>query len=230
MFQRSWFERIGAATALLVKATRIHYAFAPMSSRRCYESYNEDSKVVQEMIEIIPDLQGDISKNDKKEVPYLDGNDKVLACAKHFVGDAGTTKGINENSTVAKLHELLSIQMPGYLSQSSNVFLLLWFLTPAGMVLKCTPITISSPIPLKAPCDLGFVQGFVISDWEGLDKITSPSHANCTYSVLQSVLAGVDMIMVSFDHIEFIIILTSLVNTTLFQRVELMMLLGGFLE
>lgn len=34
MFQRSWFERIGAATALLVKATRIHYAFAPMSSSK----------------------------------------------------------------------------------------------------------------------------------------------------------------------------------------------------
>jgi len=39
---------------------------------------------------------------------------KVAACAKHFVGDGGTTKGINENNTVATRHELLSIHMPAY--------------------------------------------------------------------------------------------------------------------
>lgn len=37
-----------------------------------------------------------------------------MACAKHFVGDGGTTKGINENNTVADWHKLLSIHMPGY--------------------------------------------------------------------------------------------------------------------
>lgn len=52
----------------------------------------------------------------------------------------------------------------------------------------------------------------MISDWEGLDRITSPPHANYTYSVLQGVLAGIDMIMVPFNHIEFIDTLTSLVN------------------
>lgn len=39
---------------------------------------------------------------------------KVAACAKHFVGDGGTTKGINENNTVTNMHELLSIHMPAY--------------------------------------------------------------------------------------------------------------------
>ena len=38
----------------------------------------------------------------------------LAACAKHFGGDGGTTKGINENNTVAKWHELLSIHMPAY--------------------------------------------------------------------------------------------------------------------
>lgn len=33
---------------------------------------------------------------------------------KHFVGDGGTTKGINENNTVIDLHGLLSIHMPAY--------------------------------------------------------------------------------------------------------------------
>jgi beta-glucosidase len=39
---------------------------------------------------------------------------KVAACAKHFVGDGGTTNGINENNTAITSHELLSIHMPAY--------------------------------------------------------------------------------------------------------------------
>ena len=41
--------------------------------------------------------------------------DKVLACAKHFVGDGGTIRGINENNTVIDRHGLLSIHMPPFL-------------------------------------------------------------------------------------------------------------------
>lgn len=40
-------------------------------------------------------------------------------------------------------------------------------------------------------------RGFVISDYEGLDRITSPPHANYTYSVLQGILAGIDMVLVT---------------------------------
>jgi len=40
--------------------------------------------------------------------------DKVAACAKHFVGDGGTTRGINENNTVIDMHGLLSMYMPPY--------------------------------------------------------------------------------------------------------------------
>lgn len=47
--------------------------------------------------------------------------DKVAACAKHFVGDGGTVKGINENNTVIDRHGLLSIHMPGYYHLSSRV-------------------------------------------------------------------------------------------------------------
>lgn len=38
----------------------------------------------------------------------------MAACAKHFVGDGGTTKGINENNTMTDRHGLLSIHMPAY--------------------------------------------------------------------------------------------------------------------
>lgn len=37
-------------------------------------------------------------------------------------------------------------------------------------------------------------QGFVISDWQGIDRITTPWHANYTYSVLTGIQAGIDMV------------------------------------
>jgi len=38
------------------------------------------------------------------------------------------------------------------------------------------------------------MQGFVISDFQGIDKITNPPHANYTYSVEVSINAGIDMV------------------------------------
>jgi hypothetical protein len=41
-------------------------------------------------------------------------------------------------------------------------------------------------------------QGFVISDWQGIDRITSPPHANYSYSVQAGVSAGIDMVYIIF--------------------------------
>lgn len=40
---------------------------------RCYESYSEDHKIVEEMTEIILGLQGDLPANSRKGVPYVGG-------------------------------------------------------------------------------------------------------------------------------------------------------------
>ncbi|KAL3530190.1 hypothetical protein ACH5RR_009512 [Cinchona calisaya] len=55
-------------------------------------------------------------------------------------------------------------------------------------------------------------KGFVISDWQGIDKITYPVHSNYTYSVEVSIKAGLDMIMVPYNYTEFIGTLTYLVE------------------
>lgn len=39
----------------------------------------------------------------------------VIACAKHFVGDGGTDKGINEGNTILSYDELERIHMAPYL-------------------------------------------------------------------------------------------------------------------
>ncbi|PHU14419.1 hypothetical protein BC332_15624 [Capsicum chinense] len=74
-------QRIGAATALEVRATGIPYAFAPCIAvcrdprwGRCYESYSEDHKIVRTMTEIIPGLQGDLPADSRKGVPFVGGN------------------------------------------------------------------------------------------------------------------------------------------------------------
>merc|ERR1712183_102210 len=209
-------KKIGAATALEVRATGIPYAFAPCIAvcrdprwGRCYESYSEDHNIVQMMTEIIPGLQGDIPTNFKKGNPYVGGKDKVAACAKHFVGDGGTVKGINENNTIVSQHDLYSIPMPAYyhsiIKGVATVMASYSSLNGLKMHANTQMLTVFLKDRLK-------FKGFVISDWQGIDRITYPPHANYTYSVQTSILAGVDMVMVPYNYPEFINELTNLVK------------------
>ncbi|XP_057990916.1 uncharacterized protein LOC110669004 [Hevea brasiliensis] len=209
-------KRIGSATALEVRATGIPYVFAPCIAvcrdprwGRCYESYSEDHKIVEEMTEIILGLQGDIPANSWKGVPYVGGKKKVAACAKHFVGDGGTTKGINENNTVIDKHGLLSIHMPAY---SDSII--------KGVSTIMVSYSSWNGVKMHANRELitGFLKktlkfkGFIISDWQGIDRITSPPYANYSYSVQAAIQAGIDMVMVPFNYTEFIDDLTDLVK------------------
>ncbi|XP_044470532.1 beta-glucosidase BoGH3B-like isoform X2 [Mangifera indica] len=134
---------------------------------------------------------------------------KVAACAKHFVGDGGTTNGINENNTVIDRHGLLSIHMPGYYDSIIK-----------GVSTVMISYSSWNGVKMHTNRDLitGFLKntlqfrGFVISDWEGLDRITSPPHANYTYSIEMAINAGIDMVMVPNNYTEFINGLTSLVK------------------
>ncbi|CAN6587056.1 unnamed protein product [Malus baccata var. baccata] len=209
-------KRIGAATALEARATGIPYVFAPCIAvcrdprwGRCYESYSEDHKIVQAMTEIIPGLQGELPANSRKGIPFVGGNKKVAACAKHYVGDGGTTRGINENNTVINRHGLLSIHMPGYYDSIIK-----------GVATIMVSYSSWNGVKMHANRDLvtGFLKntlhfrGFVISDWEGIDRITSPPHANYSYSIQAGVNAGIDMVMIPYNYTEFIDGLTSLVK------------------
>ncbi|GAB2272553.1 hypothetical protein Dimus_007374 [Dionaea muscipula] len=206
-------KKAGAATALEVRATGIPYVFAPCIAvcrdprwGRCYESYSEDPAIVQEMTAIISGLQGDIPDNFSKGVPFVAGKNKVAACAKHYVGDGGTTKGINENNTVIDWHGLLSIHMPGYYNSIIR-----------GVSTVMVSYSSWNGIKMHANRDLvtGFLKntmkfrGFVISDWQGIDRITTPPHANYSYSIETGIHAGIDMIMVPYNYTEFIDGLTS---------------------
>ncbi|XP_054796334.1 uncharacterized protein LOC129301765 [Prosopis cineraria] len=209
-------KKIGEATALEVRATGIQYAFAPCIAvcrdprwGRCYESYSEDPSIVRTMTEIIPGLQGDSPGNSRKGVPYVAGKNKVAACAKHFLGDGGTNKGINENNTIISFNGLLSIHMPAYndaiIKGVSTV--MVSYSSWNGKKMHANEDLVTGLLKNKMR-----FRGFVISDWQGIDRITSPPHANYTYSVVAGVSAGIDMIMVPYDFTGFIDDLTYLVK------------------
>ncbi|XP_027937248.1 uncharacterized protein LOC114191968 [Vigna unguiculata] len=212
-------KKIGDATALEVRATGIPYVFAPCIAvcrdprwGRCYESYSEDYRIVRTMTEIIPGLQGDIPANSVKGVPFVAGKNKVAACAKHYVGDGGTYKGINENNTLISYNGLLGIHMPAYYNSiiKGVSTVMISYSSWNGVKMHANRKLITDYLKNK----LRF-RGFVISDWQGIDRITSPPHANYSYSVQAGVSAGIDMIMVPFNYTEFIDELTRQVKNNI---------------
>ncbi|XP_040377823.1 beta-glucosidase BoGH3B-like isoform X1 [Oryza brachyantha] len=212
-------KRIGAATALEVRATGIQYAFAPCIAvcrdprwGRCYESYSEDHRIVQAMTELIPGLQGDVPANFQSGMPYVAGKNNVAACAKHFVGDGGTQNGINENNTIIDRQGLMNIHMPAYLNalQKGVSTVMISYSSWNGIKMHANHDLITRFLKDR----LNF-KGFTISDWEGIDRITTPAGANYSYSVQAGILAGIDMIMVPNNYQSFISILTSHVNNNI---------------
>uniref|UniRef100_M1CLM4 Hydrolase, hydrolyzing O-glycosyl compounds n=1 Tax=Solanum tuberosum TaxID=4113 RepID=M1CLM4_SOLTU len=191
-------KRIGSATALEARATGIPYVFAPCLAvcrdprwGRCFESYSEDPNIVRSMSEMVPGLQGDVPSNGRLGVPFVANKQKVAACAKHYVGDGGTVKGINENNTIIDRHGLLSIHMAGYYSSIIK-----------GVSTVMVSYSSWNGLRMHENKEMvtGFLKGtlrfrgFVISDWAGIDKLTYPWHTNYTYSILEGVNSGIDMV------------------------------------
>ncbi|KAM7257689.1 hypothetical protein ACFE04_013430 [Oxalis oulophora] len=208
-------KKIGAATALEVRATGIPYAFAPCIAvcrdprwGRCYESYSEDQRIVRMMTSIISGLQGDVPTKLKGK-PYVANTSKVAGCAKHYVGDGGTIKGINENNTIVTKKELYRIHMPAYYDSIAKGVstIMASYSSINGVKMHANHHLLTRILKNK----LKF-KGFIISDWEGIDRITSPPHSNYTYSIEASINAGVDMVMVPYNYTEIINGLTHLVH------------------
>ncbi|KAM0871791.1 hypothetical protein ACQ4PT_039163 [Festuca glaucescens] len=211
-------KRIGEATALEVRATGIPYVFAPCIAvcrdprwGRCYESYSEDPEVVQLMTTIISGLQGDVPSGEEGR-PYVGGSKKVAACAKHYVGDGGTFKGINEGNTIIDKNGLMKIHMPAYFNSIIRGVstIMVSYNSWNGEKMHGNHFLITDFLKNK----LKF-RGFVISDWQGIDRITTPEHLNYTYSIQAGIGAGIDMIMVPFAYTEFIDGLTTQVKNNI---------------
>ncbi|TYI48751.1 hypothetical protein E1A91_D13G268900v1 [Gossypium mustelinum] len=219
-------QRIGAATALEVRATGIHYDFAPCVAvcrdprwGRCFECYSEDTNIVRKMTSIITGLQGKPPADYPKGYPFVAGRNNVIACAKHFVGDGGTEKGINEGNTILSYDDLESIHMAPYLdciSQGVST-IMASYSSWNGRQLHADHFLLTEILKDK----LGF-KGFVISDWEALDRLTEPRGSNYRYCISTAVNAGIDMVMVPLRYKQFMDDLTFLVESgeVLMSRID----------
>jgi len=205
-------EAAGQVTAQEVRATGIPWTFSPCLcvSRderwgRSYESFGEDPALVSTFASAaITGLQG-------SDPSDISGSGKVLATAKHWVGDGGTTYGtgaggypIDQGVTnVASLDELKQLYvepyepaiaagvgsiMPSYSGVSIN----------GGPVVRMHENTDLNTTLLKD--ELGF-KGFLISDWEGIDKLPGGTYAQ---KAVRSVNSGMDMAMAPYNYASFI--------------------------
>ncbi|XP_051113407.1 uncharacterized protein LOC127239350 [Andrographis paniculata] len=210
-------RRIGEVTALEVRASGAQYAFAPCVAvsrdprwGRCYESYSEDTEIVRKMTSLVSGLQGEPPRGHPKGYPFLAGRKNVIASAKHFVGDGGTQHGVNEGNTILSYDELERIHMAPYLDCISQgvCTIMASYSGWNGDKLHTHHFLLTEVLKNK----LGFM-GFIISDWEALDRLYTPHGSNYRQSILSSVNAGIDMVMVPFRYELFLEEFLSLVES-----------------
>ncbi|CAH8355233.1 unnamed protein product [Eruca vesicaria subsp. sativa] len=210
-------KRIGAATALEVRASGIHWTFAPCVAvlgdprwGRCYESYGEASKIVCEMSSLISGLQGEPPKDHPNGYPFLAGRNNLVACAKHFVGDGGTDKGVSRGNTISSYEDLEKIHVAPYLNCISQgvCTVMASYSSWNGSKLHSDYFLLTEVLKQK----LGF-KGLLVSDWDGLETISEPKGSDYRNCVKLGINAGVDMVMVPFKYQQFIEELTDLVES-----------------
>ena len=196
-------ESAARATSEEMLATGIPWTFAPCVAvarnihwGRTYESYSENPELVSQCgAAAVKGLQQDNIGNPTS----------VIACAKHFFGDGGTTNGVNEGNTELTESQLRAIHLPGYISaiQAGVATVMVSYSSWNGTKMHANKYLITDL--LKG--ELGF-KGFVVSDWDGIKKINT----DYTLSIEQAINAGVDMAMVTDSYKFYISTLTDLVN------------------
>ncbi|NOX81557.1 MAG: glycoside hydrolase family 3 protein [Alphaproteobacteria bacterium] len=198
MRNRALMREIGAATAREVAATGINWTFAPTVAvarddrwGRTYESYSEAPEIVAQYAkEMVIGLQGH---------PAL-GNvfsaGKVVATAKHFIGDGGTTLGDDQGDTQIDERSLKEIHGAGHIAaiEAGAQTVMATFNSWNGVKTHGNKYLLTEVLKNQ----LGF-DGFVVGDWDGHEQIPGCTSSKCA----QTINAGVDMVMVPTDWKEF---------------------------
>ncbi len=178
-------ERIARITAREILATGVEWTFAPTLAvarndhwGRTYESYSEDPEIVANYAgRFVSGMQGDL------------GQDSVVACAKHWVGDGGTTHGIDQGDTAVSLADLERIHIAPYYPAIRSGVLTVMASYNSWNGNKCHGHQYLLTELLKKK--MGF-KGFIISDWNGTDQLSKDFEE----AVALAANAGIDMFMV----------------------------------
>ena len=183
-------RQIGEVTAREVAVTGIDWIFAPTVAvvkdnrwGRTYEGYSSDAALVKAYAgEIVKGIQGEPGE-------LAADPSKVVATAKHWIGDGGTYRGVDQGNTILDLEQLLELHGQGYLSaldadvQSVMVSFNSW----NGRKLHGHKQLITDVLKEQLAFD-----GLVVSDWDGVGQVEGCTTENCP----QAINAGIDLIMV----------------------------------
>ncbi|GIM91038.1 glycoside hydrolase family 3 N-terminal domain-containing protein [Paractinoplanes toevensis] len=186
-------QRIGAATAEEVTGAGPDWTFAPCLCvarddrwGRTYESFGEDPAIASSMTTVITGLQ--------------DGPAPVLATAKHYLGDGGTTGGDDQGNTELSEAELRRIHLPPFQAAVDRGVgtVMISFSSWNGVKAHGNRFLITDLLKTE----LGFT-GFTVSDWAGIDQIDGqPGFTRA--EVVAAVNAGLDMLMVPENWTTFL--------------------------
>ncbi|MFG6439902.1 glycoside hydrolase family 3 protein [Roseateles sp. LKC17W] len=186
---------IGRATARAVRATGVHWAFAPTLAvvqdvrwGRTYESYGADPALVKRLGQAaVEGLQDGLK----------DGRG-VLATAKHYIADGGTRRGIDQGLAQTSPADLAHVHGAGYLGAlDAGVLTVMasfssWTdsasFTPHGKM-HGNKTLMTDLLKERLAFD-----GLIVSDWDGVGQVTGCKDEDCP----QAINAGIDVVMVPF--------------------------------
>jgi len=213
-------EKIGRITAQEMRATGIQWTFAPCVTvpqdirwGRTYEGFSEDQELVKILGEAaVRGMQG----------PDLGNPLSVLACAKHYAGDGGTSAStaprplmppnikadlwLDQGDTKLDEAELRRIHLPGYISaiRAGVGTIMPSYNTWNGV--RCSASKRLLTEILKEELDF---EGFLISDYNAISQINPKDYRG---SIALSINAGMDMAMVPTGYRDFFTNLKALVE------------------
>jgi len=190
-------RKIGRATAEEVSATGIDWTFAPClcvarNDRwgRTYESFGETPQIASSMTTIIDGFQG----------YRLGGPASILATAKHYIGDGGTTNGKDQGNTEINEQELRSIHLPPFRAavQRGVGSVMVSYSSWNSVKMHANKYLLTDVLKKELRFD-----GIVVSDYNGIDKIDDKTGFT-PEEVDAGINAGIDMVMVPFAWKDFI--------------------------
>jgi len=175
------------SVARAVRATGIDWVFAPTLAvvrddrwGRTYESFSEDPAIVKDYAGVyVKGLQGD-----------LKSDNTVVATAKHFVGDGGTSEGKDRGVNKSTNEEMINIHAQGYYpALAAGVQTVMASFNSWNDYGKLHGSRELLTVALKEK--MGF-DGLVVSDWNGIGEVAGCTEDSCAASIN----AGVDLVMV----------------------------------
>ena len=182
--------KIGAITAKEIRVGAQEWTFAPTIAvvrddrwGRTYEGYSENPEVTASYAgELIRGIQGEPGSD-----TWLKG-DKVIATAKHFIGDGGTNQGRDQGDNLDSEAELRDIHGAGYpiALEAGAQSVMISFSSWQGIKLHGHKGLITDVLKGR----MGF-DGFVVGDWNAHGQLDSCTNENCPTALH----AGLDMYM-----------------------------------